>query len=119
MEKYKMTGVVEQVGSVQLIGQNKFRKREVVLCDDPGAEYPHRLVWELTQDKVSLVNESHIGAKATVTGWPESRSWKGKDGSTRWFTSMRASDVTVAAAAKPPKAATVSAKDDEVEDMPF
>ena len=93
MDKYKMTGIVESVGPVQLIGANKFRKREVVLCDNPDAEYPHRLIWELTQDKVSLINEAHTGSKVTIEGWPESRSWNDKTGKVRWFTSMRANSV--------------------------
>lgn len=121
MEKYEMTGIVESVGPVQVIGQSKFRKREVVLCDDPNDEHPHRLVWELTGDKVSLVNEAHIGREVKIAGWPESRSWKDKQGNVRWFTSMKAYSATVSAAVEPvpQPAGDYPDEADGGEEMPF
>ena len=123
MDKYKMTGTVLQVGPIQLMGQNKFRKREVVLCDNPDAEYPHKLLWEFTQDKISLVNESQVGAKITIEGYPESRAWTDKSGNTRWFTSLRATAVNAEAKEiilnNVANNADNSAPAEDPDDMPF
>lgn len=119
MEKYRMTGTVESVSPVQLVGVKGMRKREAVLVDDPNAERPHRLVWELTQDRVNALNESHVGSKVTVDGWPESRSWSDKMGNVRWFTSMRLFSATVPEAKIELTRAAAAQDGQDGEEIPF
>lgn len=95
MKKYKMTGTCTFVGQVENVGKNgNFRKRIVVLCDDPNAEYPNYLAWELVQDKVTLVDEASKGKELTIEGYPASRAYQNKQtGATLYFTSIRATAV--------------------------
>lgn len=123
MQKYTMTAKCVFVGPVQEIGSKGFKKREIVLCEDESAEYPHFLAWELKKDRVNLVNESTKGKVLTVSGYPESRAWTDpKTNTKRFFTSMAAvsvnegsADVSVPDAAEPPAEIDVG----DVDDMPF
>ena len=120
MEKYTMTAKCVSVGAIQEIGTKGFRKREIVLCEDEHAKYPHHLAWELKNDRVDYVSESDEGKLMTVTGYPESRQWQSKDGTLRTFTSMTAISVKICGEDIPEPAEPT--EDDisiDTEDIPF
>lgn len=119
MKKYEMTAECVFVGAIQEVGSKGFQKREVVLCEDKNAKYPTYLAWELKRDRVNLVNDKMEGKVLTISGYPESRSWTGKDGATKFFTAMTAVSVTVdeegRTEVEPPEDIDVA----ETEDLPF
>ena len=122
METYTMTGTLVKVLPKLMVGRDRpFAKREVVLSEDPNAQYPTMLCWELTRERADLITEAHQGQTVTISGYPESRAWKSpKTGEVKYFTSFRAINIRLAADESPEEAAAHAAGDDaELNDVPF
>lgn len=85
--KIEVTAKCLAVGQVQTVGQNGFRKRDLVLHDDSG-KYPQLLAFTLKKDNVDRVNSQMVGHTLKVTGYVESREWNG-----RYFTEVTAVKV--------------------------
>jgi len=117
MNSYEMTAKIVDVGPVEAIGKNGFKKRTIILCEDPEAQYPKFLAWELKKDKCGLVTKADKGKTAKVWGFPECRAWK-KEGASRtsYFVSFTALKVEINGVDPNAEADAAEAGDDP---MPF
>lgn len=118
-KKYNYTGVVIEVGKVQTF--NNFKKRELVVCDEPDAKYPNFVPFEATGDKCKELDAFKAGDEVEVGFFVNGRKWE-KDGKTRYFTSLRIADVAragekVKAQDEPTEPEEISEGD--VDDIPF
>lgn len=110
-------------GSLKSIGQEvqvseKFRKRDFVLTDN-SSQYPQHLMFQLTQDKVSLMDSCKEGDEVTVYFNLRGKEWQSPQGEAKYFNTLEAWKIDGANATKSspkaPKAAAAPAGDD----LPF
>ena len=91
-------GPVYAVSETQTIGQKGFRKRELVLCDDPDAQYPSHIPIEFTQDKVSELDDVNVGDTVKVKFELGGREWiKDSSSEPRYFLSAKALQFRIVA----------------------
>lgn len=65
----------------------KFRKREFVLTDN-ASSYPQTILFQLTQDRCSLIENYHVGDEITVAFGLKGREWKNPQGEIKFFNSL-------------------------------
>lgn len=66
---------------------DKFKKREFVLTDN-AASYPQMILFQLTQDRCSLIDNDNVGDEVTVHFLLKGRDWKNPQGETKFFNSL-------------------------------
>lgn len=66
---------------------DKFRKREFVLTDN-AQSYPQTILFQLTQDRCSLIENDKIGDEITVHFLLKGREWKNPQGEIKFFNSL-------------------------------
>jgi hypothetical protein len=69
---------------------DKFRKREFVLVIDHTSPYPQNVSFQLTQDKVSLIDGYKPGEEVTVSFSLRGREWTSPQGETKYFNTIDA-----------------------------
>ena len=108
---FTITGIVEWMGDEQVLGAKGFRKREIVLCDDPQKDYPDYTLIEFAKEKCDLLADVRKGDEVTLEFFTEARWWEPKDKSKkgRWFGSLRGWSLKVSGAAEPQEAETAQA----------
>ena len=80
------TGTLKVKGNEQKVS-DRFRKREFVLTDN-AASYPQTILFQLTQDRCSLIENVNVGDEITVTFGLKGREWKNPQGETKFFNSL-------------------------------
>ena len=68
----------------------KFKKREFGLTLDAGSSYPQQVTFQLTQDKVSLIDNLNQGEEIKVHFNLRGREWVNKEGETKYFNTLEA-----------------------------
>lgn len=91
---YTFKGVLTLKKDEQVIS-DKFKKREfVVNNEDP--QYPQEIMFQLTQDRCSIINNCNEGDTVIVSFDLRGRSWDDpKGGETKWFNTLNAWRVEV------------------------
>lgn len=80
---------------------DRFKKREFVITET-GSPYPQEVIFQLSQEKVDLVNDFRIGEEVEVNFNLRGRAWTNpKDGVTRYFNSLEAWKIARVGAAQP------------------
>lgn len=93
-------------GNIKLIFETnqvseKFKKREFVITES-NSPYPQEVIFQLTQEKVDLLNDFKVGEEVEVSFNLRGRAWTNpKDGVTRYFNSLDAWKVARVGAAQP------------------
>lgn len=97
---FSITGIVEWMGDEQTLGAKGFRKRELVIVDDPRKDYPDYTLLTFQKDKCDLLHGVRKGDEVTVGFFTEARWWEPKDHSKpgRWFGSLRGVSLKVSGA---------------------
>lgn len=99
MQKCKITALVDTVEATKTFGKSNFTKRNLVVVDDPNAQYPNFALFEFVKDDVALLDGIRKGQRVTVTFTPTARYWDPKNGKpAAWFCSCRATAIS----AEPP-----------------
>ncbi|MDB5267299.1 MAG: hypothetical protein JWP58_339 [Hymenobacter sp.] len=93
---YDVTGRLHEIFDEQQVSE-KFRKREFVLEVQDG-QYPQHIKFQLTQDKVSLVESFKMGDEVKVTFDLRGRGFN-KNGQMLYFTNLEAWKIEPGAAA--------------------
>ena len=62
----------------------KFKKRDFVLTDE-SSQYPQHLLFQLTQDKTSLIDQYNEGDEITVHFNLRGREWAAPTGEIKFF----------------------------------
>tara|TARA_R110002051_G_scaffold234092_2_gene295715 strand:- start:3420 stop:3833 length:414 start_codon:yes stop_codon:yes gene_type:complete len=128
-EKMEVQGKVKMVGETQAIGNNGFRKRELVVTTEE--QYPQHILVEFIQDKCDLLNSTTVGQSVKVGINLRGREWVNPQGETKYFNAIQgwrienmSSDVTNTAGMPPvPPMSSFEAADnlneEDHDDLPF
>jgi hypothetical protein len=113
MSAFKMKGVIKVIRPTQQVSE-KFSKREFVVTDSSDDKYPQDIMFELTQDKTSLLDSIMEGQEVEVSFNLRGREWKSPQGEVKYFNTLTAFKVETSGAA--PVAIDMSGDD---EALPF
>lgn len=80
------TGVLKVKKAEQQVSE-KFKKREFVLSDN-SPSYPQTILFQLTQDRCSLLDNANVGEEITVHFQLKGREWKNPQGEVKFFNSL-------------------------------
>ena len=80
------TGILKVKNSEVKVSE-KFRKREFVLTDNAQA-YPQTILFQLTQDRCSLIENANVGDEIIVHFYLRGREWKNPQGEIKFFNSL-------------------------------
>lgn len=82
----ELTGKIKLIKDEQTVGNNGFRKREMVLTTDE--QYPQHLLIEFTQDRCSLLDNFTINQEVKVSVNLRGREWISPSGEVKYFNSI-------------------------------
>ena len=86
----KVTGILKVKMETQQVS-DKFKKREFVLTIDPTTPYPQNVLFQLTQDKCSLIDNKKIGDTLEVSFNLRGKEWNDHDNhTTKYFNTIEA-----------------------------
>ncbi|MCX6183425.1 MAG: DUF3127 domain-containing protein [Bacteroidetes bacterium] len=95
----------------------KFKKREFVITDE-SSQYPQHVLFQLIQDKTSLIDQYKEGDEITVHFNLRGREWTSPTGEVKYFNSLEAWRIEAGqGAAAAPQAAGIEASQED--DLPF
>jgi hypothetical protein len=114
MSAFKMKGVIKVIRQTQQVS-DKFSKREFVVTDGTDDKYPQDIMFELTQDKTSLLDSVMEGQEVEVSFNLRGREWRSPSGDVKYFNTLNAFKVETMGAA--PVAINIASNNDE--DLPF
>lgn len=80
------TGVIKVKGKEQKVS-DRFKKREFVLTDN-SPSYPQTILFQLTQDRCSLLENYNVGDEITVHFQLKGREWRNPQGEVKFFNSL-------------------------------
>lgn len=80
------TGFLKVKGP-EVVVSEKFKKREFVLTDN-ASSYPQTILFQLTQDRCSLIENDKVGDEITVHFLLKGREWKNPQGEVKFFNSL-------------------------------
>lgn len=83
----EVQGKVKMVGETQTIGNNGFRKRELVVTTEE--QYPQHILVEFIQDKCDLLNSINVGQPVKVGINLRGREWVNPQGETKYFNAIQ------------------------------
>lgn len=66
---------------------DRFKKREFVLTIEPSSQYPQHVMFQLAQDKCSLLDSHNVGDEIEISFNLRGREFV-KDGETRYFNTL-------------------------------
>ena len=122
---FKLTGVIKVISNTNQVSE-KFSKREFVITD-ASSMYPQDIMFQLTQDKCSLLDAFMEGQQVEVSFNLRGREWTSPQGEVKYFNTLEAFRVEQSSgapvakptvvAAQPAQAAPAAATDNEV--LPF
>lgn len=123
---FKLTGAIKMIADTNQVSE-KFSKRDFVVTDN-SSMYPQDILFQITQDKCSVLDAYSVGDSVEVSFNIKGREWNSPQGEVKYFNTLeawrieRASGVSVPTpmAATPEPLAPVdplaAAEDD---DLPF
>jgi hypothetical protein len=85
----EVTGILKLKYDVQQVS-DKFKKRDFVMTIEPTSPYPQHVTFQLTQDKVNLVDNFNIGDEMKVSFNLRGREWTSPQGDTKYFNTIDA-----------------------------
>ena len=80
------TGILKVKNAEQKVSE-KFKKREFVLTDN-AQSYPQTILFQLTQDRCSLIENAKLGDEITVHFQLKGREWRNPQGEIKFFNSL-------------------------------
>ncbi len=127
---YDYEGYVEEIGETQVIGQNGFTKRDVLLADELNStsQWPHRVAFTCKKNNCSLLDGVQKGQRAKVHFAIDSRVWADpKTGKNRFFTDLtvlkfelvNAEGGSMEPVPQPPEVPDIPAGAGDPDDLPF
>lgn len=85
---FKLSGTLKVKNDTVQVSE-KFSKREFVL-NDASSMYPQDILFQLTQDKCSLLDAVNIGEQIEVSFNLRGREWTSPSGEVRYFNTLDA-----------------------------
>ena len=85
----ELTGQIRSIGKTQMVS-DKFSKREFTIIDNPSAEYPQTIQFELHKDRCEIIDSFKVGDNVKVNFNLKVREWKNPQGETKTFNPLQA-----------------------------
>lgn len=83
----EVLGKVKLIGPTETVGNNGFRKRDIVITTDE--QYPQHLSVQFVQDKCDLLNAYQPGQDVKISINLRGREWVSPQGETRYFNTIQ------------------------------
>ena len=83
---FTISGIVKVKNETQQIS-DKFQKREFVVTDASG-NYPQDILFQLTQDRTTLLDDINVNDVVNVTFNIRGREWTSPKGEVKYFNSL-------------------------------
>lgn len=117
-----LTGKIKILNGTQNIGDNGFRKREVVITTED--QYPQHILVEFIQDKCELLDGYAVGQEVKININLRGREWINPEGIAKYFNTIQGWRIELlnsqeTAPVKLPEVEPVSFIDDPDNDLPF
>ena len=87
MNEVTISGKIKFVDEVREFGANGFKKHQVVVETGDG-RWDNPIPVEFTKENIELSKELQVGDQVQIESRINGREWQGKDGVTKWFTSI-------------------------------
>lgn len=81
-----LQGRIKHIGKTQIVGNNGFQKREVVITTEE--QYPQHIMIEFHQDKCSLLDSVKVGQLVEIGINLRGREWVNPQGETKYFNTI-------------------------------
>ena len=94
MNEVTISGKIKFVDEVREFGANGFKKHQVVVETGDG-RWDNPIPVEFTKDNIELSKNLKIGDQVQIQSRINGREWQGKDGVTKWFTSINGYKISV------------------------
>jgi hypothetical protein len=95
----QVAGKIVAIMPTQVVSE-KFSKREFVV--ETPDQYPQLILFQLTQDKCSLLDSLKVGQEVDVHLNIRGRSWQNPQGETKYFNTLEAWKIDVLGATAQP-----------------
>ncbi len=83
----EITGKIKVLNETQNIGNNGFRKREVVITTED--QYPQHILVEFVQDKCGLLDGYAVGQEVKININLRGREWANPEGISKYFNAIQ------------------------------
>jgi hypothetical protein len=118
----ELTGKIKVLNETQNIGDNGFRKREVVITTEE--QYPQHILVEFIQDKCDLLDSYAVGQEVKIDLNLRGREWINPQGEVKYFNSINGCRIEVIETTNPQplepiEINSLSFIDDQDTDVPF
>jgi hypothetical protein len=94
MNEVTISGKIKFVDEVREFGANGFKKHQVVVETGDG-RWDNPIPVEFTKDNIELSKKLKVGDQVQIQSRINGREWQGKDGVTKWFTSINGYKISV------------------------
>jgi hypothetical protein len=111
----QVAGKIVAIMPTQVVSE-KFSKREFVV--ETPDQYPQQILFQLTQDKCSILDGLQVGQEVDVHLNIRGRSWQNPQGETKYFNTLEAWKIDVLGNAPQAKQPTTPTNEEE-NDLPF
>ena len=82
----EIQGRIKQIFPSQIIGQNGFEKRDLVITTEEN--YPQTIIIQFTQQRCDLLNNLQVGQNVKVYINIRGREWTNPQGETKYFNTI-------------------------------
>ncbi|MBF8149083.1 DUF3127 domain-containing protein [Winogradskyella sp. F6397] len=82
-----LIGKIKILNGTQILGDNGFRKREVVITTEE--QYPQHILVEFIQDKCDLLDRFVVGQEVKIDLNLRGREWVNPEGVTKYFNAIQ------------------------------
>ena len=89
----EIQGRIKQIFPSQMIGQNGFEKRDLVIVTDEN--YPQTIIIQFTQQRCDLLNNLQVGQNVKVYINIRGREWTNPQGETKYFNTIEGWKIEV------------------------
>jgi hypothetical protein len=89
----EIQGRIKQIFPSQIIGQNGFEKRDLVIVTDEN--YPQTIIIQFTQQRCDLLNNLQVGQNVKVYINIRGREWTNLQGETKYFNTIEGWKIEV------------------------
>lgn len=89
----EIQGRINQIFPSQVIGQNGFEKRDLVIVTEE--QYPQTIIIQFTQQRCDLLESLHVGQNVKVYINIRGREWTNPQGETKYFNTIEGWKIEV------------------------
>lgn len=89
----EIQGRIKQIFPSQIIGQNGFEKRDLVIVTEE--QYPQTIIIQFTQQRCDLLNNLQVGQNVKVYINIRGREWTNPQGETKYFNTIEGWKIEV------------------------